>query len=1287
MRKNVITVVATVMLLAPALMGSPTGTVDVVVEESNDSRIVVRYEVNDFVKEEVQINGQTFYTVTCPEEGVLLEAGEPALPKICRSIIIPDDARMEVNIVSAKYTDYARTPVAPSKGNLLRTVNPDDIPYTLGPVYQTAEWYPGEVVNLREPHIQRDYRGTVIDLYAFQYHPEKQTLRVYESITIEVVHAGSGVHNILTRNSAEIKLVPDFDLMYERRYINYSQLSQRYTPVMESGDMLIITYDAFHPYLDPLVQWKRQKGIKTTVVDVSTIGNNSTSIKAYIQNFYNNNDLAWILLVGDHTQVATPYASGGASDPSYAKLAGSDNYPDAFVGRFSAENTGHVETQVERTVAYEMTPVSTAWLHKGTGIASNQGPGHNGEYDNVHMDYIRNDLLAFTYTHVDQIYDPTATSSQVSAALNEGRSIINYCGHGSTTSWSSSGFSSSHVNALTNTDMLPFIISVACVNGDFDGYTCFAEAWLRATSGGNPSGAIATYMSSINQSWSPPMYAQDEAVDLLVAEAKTTFGGLCFNGSCYMIDVNGAGGVEMYDTWHIFGDPSVQVRTDIPADLNVSHESVVLFNFTEFDVTVAGEEGALCALYHNGVLYGAAYTEASGAATIPISEALPIGEAITLTVTAFNANPYIGSVQVITPDGPYVIYNDNTINDLGIINGEVDAGESVLLGLQLKNVGPDDALEVTAALTTDDLYVNIADDNEYYGTVSGNDGIGYVVDGFAFDVAQDAPHGHLISFEVNVTGNSRLLWTSSFSLPVRAIGTLSMDPILADSLVGGDSCVLPIRVHNVGSGDLHITFTSPDDWIYCGGGEHVVAPNDSTDCHITLNSSGMVPGDHLGTVQYVTDDPGHPDGDIPVDLHIYLPACNIPQTSVDGSVAAGEEVVEPLVIDNNGPGRLTYSIGCQSFDPVTKREAPAEVASMPEPLGYRPTDGDKSGAVAPLYAASDRGHGGPDMYGYSWIDSDDPGGTAFLWVDISGLGTEVMLRDDAYEGPIDIGFAFPYYDSNYTQLYIGSNGVLTFGSGTPARINTLLPYTSAPNNMLALWWDDLDPEESGHIYYYHDAVTGRFIVSFVDVPNYQYPSGTGSLTFQAILYPDGRITMQYGTMDPGSDGEGLTSASIGIENVYGDDGLQVVYNAPYMHNNLAIEFTVVRWLWVQPAGGLVEPYSSATVNVHFDAADLTDGTYSGQLSITTNDPNFPSTTIPVSLTVQNFICGDINDDGEGPNIEDVTCMVDYLFKGGPEPPVLEAANVDGVNGTEIDVSDLSYLIDYMFRSGPAPICQ
>ena len=262
----------------------------------------------------------------------------------------------------------------------------------------------------------------------------------------------------------------------------------------------------------------------------------------------------------------------------------------------------------------------------------------------LHQDVIRQKLLNYGYTHVDQIYDPSGTAAQVTAALNDGRSTVNYTGHGSTTSWSTTGFSNSHINALTNDNMLPFIVSVACVNGQFNGYTCFGEAWLRATNGSAPTGAIGCYDSSINQDWYPPMAAQDEVVDLLVADEKRTFGGLCFNGSMQMMDEYGTSGRNMFLTWHIFGDPSLRVRTDTPAALTIVHDEYLDPEVTTFAVTVTGVEGALCTISVEGEYHGSALTNASGYAEIPIVGTLPDEGDATLTVTAYNRIPAIATL-------------------------------------------------------------------------------------------------------------------------------------------------------------------------------------------------------------------------------------------------------------------------------------------------------------------------------------------------------------------------------------------------------------------------------------------------------------------------------------------------------------------------------------------------------------------------------------------------------------------------------------------------------------------
>ncbi|MCK4340944.1 MAG: hypothetical protein KAY37_04395 [Phycisphaerae bacterium] len=534
---------------------------EVLVDEGD--RIVLHYHFGEFQSQTVSIDGKNYELLNLPGEPVTLEQGAPAVPLVADSIIIPDDAEMAITVLSERY--YERTAnIAPSKGNLLRTVDPAKVPYEFGPVYHANAFYPGKLATLREPYIMRDHRGQTVQINPCQYNAVTGVLRVYTELTIEIAAVGPGQINVLERSGRARTLSLAFHDLYCAHFVNYNTQG-RYPPLDEDGDMLVICHDPWLPNMSSFVTHKNSAGISTTIVGVSTIGNNATAIKNYIQNLYNTGDLAFVLLVGDIAQIASPTASGGASDPTYAKLAGGDDYPEIMIGRFSASNSGHVDTQVQRTIEYENLPANgQAWFWKGTGIASDQGAGigDEGQSDIVHEDEIRDWLMAVGYTEVDQIYDPGATAAEVSAALNAGRGILNYTGHGWWEGISTTGFCVDDVNALTNDNMLPFMTIVACNPGEFDTYDeCFGEACLRATNGGEPTGAIGVYASSTGQSWAPPMEAQDEFNILLTdpAEPYHCYGTLCYAGSCSMMDDYGAGGISMFNTWIVFGDPSLRV--------------------------------------------------------------------------------------------------------------------------------------------------------------------------------------------------------------------------------------------------------------------------------------------------------------------------------------------------------------------------------------------------------------------------------------------------------------------------------------------------------------------------------------------------------------------------------------------------------------------------------------------------------------------------------------------------------------------------------------------------------
>jgi len=480
------------------------------------------------------------------------------------------------------------------------------------------------------------------------------------------------------------------------------------------------------------------------------------------------------------------------------------------VGRFSAENTSQVSTQVERVIHYERdVTAGETWMQSGMGVASNQGPGDDGEYDDEHQDVIRQKLLNYGYLAVDQIYDPYGTATQVATGLNAGRGIVNYTGHGSTTSWGSSGFSNSHVNALVNDNMLPFICSVACNNGTFTSTTCYGEAWLRASNGGTPTGAIATYMSYISQSWDPPMCGQDEVVDLLVDDEKRTIGGLFFNGSCQMMDEYGSSGVNEFENWTIFGDPSLAVRTKQPSVMTVNHAGALFIGMGEYSVSVPGFAGARCALYADGVLYGAALADMAGNATIPLAEPPAEPMNLILTVTAYNAVTFQGAVEVLPPTGPYLVYEGATVLDAGgDADGMLDEGEVVDLNVDLENVGVDPTTGVTAVLSTDNPYVTILVDTAAYPSIPAG-GIATSLTPYEIDVSGGIPDGEMVIFDLAVSSDQDG-WDAVFSLEAQApllaaSGCQVLDPYPGGNNDGnanaGETFQLRLRVANDGHSD------------------------------------------------------------------------------------------------------------------------------------------------------------------------------------------------------------------------------------------------------------------------------------------------------------------------------------------------------------------------------------------------------------------------------------------------------------------------------------------------------
>ena len=714
---------------------------------SDQQSTVIEVNLGSFEREAVMVEGSEYWRIGLRDENRTNEAGFPEIPRLSRAIVISNDGLISAEVISSEFVEYQMA-VAPSRGSIMRDVDPASVPYIMGEQYEVDEYYPAEVVNVGTPFIFRDVRGVSVNIEPFQYNAVTGVLKVYTSVTVSVTNVGNGGFNV--KSSQADKFQSEFIELYAKRFMNWAEYTQtlRYDQIPEAaGRMIVISYGDFMDAMQPFVDWKNQKGIPTTMVDVATIGNNSTSIQNYITGEYEAEDgLVWVMLIGDNSQVNTKTYQGAGGDPQYTYLEGNDEYSEIFIGRFSAETEAQVSTQVERSIYYERDVIDGDWMQKGVGIASSQGSGsgHNGEADYVHIGYIRDDLLDYGYLQVDEIYDNNGgNSTMVSNSLNEGRGIVNYCGHGSNTTWVSTGFSNSHVNSLTNDYMLPVINSIACVNGNFTGMTCFAEAWMRATNGDAPTGATAIFAASINQSWAPPMWAQDEAIDLMVAEDLNTIGGLWFNSVSYMIDESND--VAMAKTWHIFGDPSLQVRSMTPVAMEIDHLPTAFIGLPTFDVSTDAPEAMYC-LSYEGEIIANGYADESGDFSIDMTNAPVMPSDLTLTLTAYNKISSEEIIQLLPNEGPYLLLQAIIINSGG--DDVIEAGEEVLVSLSIENLGSDPSTNTVFSMSIDDEYITVTDDEEALGEIDPSE-MRDLLGIFSFEVSEDVNFGH--PFEITIT--------------------------------------------------------------------------------------------------------------------------------------------------------------------------------------------------------------------------------------------------------------------------------------------------------------------------------------------------------------------------------------------------------------------------------------------------------------------------------------------------------------------------------------------------------
>lgn len=175
-------------------------------------------------------------------------------------------------------------------------------------------------------------------------------------------------------------------------------------------------------------------------------------------------------------------------------------------------------------------------------------------------------------------------------------------------------------------------------------------------------------------------------------------------------------------------------------------------------------------------------------------------------------------------------------------------------------------------------------------------------------------------------------------------------------------------------------------------------------------------------------------------------------------------------------------------------------------------------------------------------------GSAYNWIDATVGGTIVAQGDDTYQY-VSLPFAFNFYDSTYTGLYVSSNGLVSFGSGFSNYSNDCIPSAGTPNNAIYAFWDDLVPigGSNGNVYV-KQVDSNTFVIEWHNVR--KYGTSYSYHTFEIVLRRDHTITLQYHSLGTTS------SATVGVENRNGLLAQQHICNGAGtpLGNQLAIRY-------------------------------------------------------------------------------------------------------------------------------------
>lgn len=752
-----------------------------------------------------------------------LEVGSPEVPIYSALVGLHVGAAPTVEVLESRFETIEGLRLHPALAPVFEGQEPA---FTRNEsVYTTNAFYPGTLATVGEPEIMRNLVVARLTLSPVQYNPVTETAQVCTRARIRINEPAVGQ----ALSAAPSFIPPLLDRYYTASVCNYNELEVPNKGFDQSEiKYLVISLPQYYDELAPLVNWRQKMGFPLEIVSVDDIGATSTAIKSYISDLYFSDGLEYVLLVGDIDEVPAHFWSDTYSDSWYSCVdpgGNSDYLADLAIGRITFNSEAELTHQIDKIMSYLKDPsLASNWAEKNTLAA------HSEQYPGKYTQCCE-EIRTYSYAIQTPIFDTAyggegAGNSDVVAAANEGRGIVNYRGHGSATAWTSwcpeGSFTNSNVQQLTNSDMLFVLFSICCNNMELSyGSDCLAESFMK-----DDNAAIAV-LGAWQPSYTDANHTFDKHLFRAVYDEGINSTGYVENWANIAVHSGhgsyGDANIRMY-LW--LGDPATDIWTDRPTPFSVDYPAAVTLAPQDVEVSVRLQgqpvAGARVCLAKSGEFLSYGFTDHTGLAVLTADPTTP--GLIAITVTGHNGLPFEETIEVFTPDGPWIILDQWQLDDSAGGNGDglADYGEDVVINTAVKNMGLQAAQTVTSLLETDDIEVTITDANESYGNVNpeqvvwGQGELGIAVD-------ENCTDGHAVLFDLTFRDSNDSTWTGRLQVTLHAPDLVAGGVRVDDSAGNGDGQLDPgedadlyVTVLNLGSGaanDLQGLLSTADPYV------------------------------------------------------------------------------------------------------------------------------------------------------------------------------------------------------------------------------------------------------------------------------------------------------------------------------------------------------------------------------------------------------------------------------------------------------------------------------------------